>query len=73
MLCPFCGNIESKVVNSRQSPRGDCIRRRRECLQCGHRFTTFEVVEKVPLVVIKRDGKREAFDQIGRASCRERV
>jgi len=63
MLCPFCGNIESKVVNSRQSPRGDCIRRRRECLQCGHRFTTFEVVEKVPLVVIKRDGKREAFDR----------
>ncbi len=63
MLCPFCGHTESKVVNSRQSPRGDCIRRRRECLQCGHRFTTFEVIEKVPIMVIKRDGRREAFDR----------
>ena len=63
MLCPFCGHLESKVVNSRQSPQGDSIRRRRECLQCGHRFTTYEVIEKVPIVVIKRDGKREAFDR----------
>ncbi|AXA37323.1 MAG: transcriptional repressor NrdR [Candidatus Hydrogenedentota bacterium] len=63
MLCPFCGHTESKVVNSRQSTRGDSIRRRRECLQCGHRFTTFEVIEKVPIIVIKRDGKREAFDR----------
>jgi transcriptional repressor NrdR len=63
MLCPFCAHVESKVINSRQSPKGETIRRRRECLQCGHRFTTFEVVEKVPIVVIKRDGKREAFDR----------
>jgi transcriptional repressor NrdR len=63
MLCPFCAHVESKVVNSRQSPKGDTIRRRRECLQCGHRFTTFEIVEKTPIVVIKRDGKREAFDR----------
>jgi transcriptional repressor NrdR len=63
MLCPYCAHVESKVVNSRQSPKGESIRRRRECLQCGHRFTTFEVVEKTPIVVIKRDGKREAFDQ----------
>src|ERR1043166_4571268 len=63
MLCPFCNHIESKVVNSRQSPRSDTIRRRRECLKCGHRFTTFEVVEKVPIIIIKRDGKRESFDR----------
>lgn len=63
MLCPFCAYIESKVVNSRQSPKGDTIRRRRECLKCGHRFTTFEVVEKLPIVVVKRDGKREALDR----------
>ena len=63
MLCPFCSHIESKVVNSRQSPKGESIRRRRECLKCGHRFTTFEMVEKVPIMVIKRDGRREAFDR----------
>lgn len=63
MLCPFCGHLESKVVNSRQSPKGDAIRRRRECLKCAHRFTTFEMVEKTPIVVVKRDGKREAFDR----------
>lgn len=63
MLCPFCTHVESKVVNSRQSPKGDSIRRRRECLKCGHRFTTFEMVEKVPIMVIKRDGRREAFDR----------
>lgn len=63
MLCPFCGHLESKVVNSRQNPRGDAIRRRRECLQCAHRFTTFEMIEKTPIVVVKRDGKREAFDR----------
>ena len=63
MLCPFCSHVESKVVNSRQSPKGDSIRRRRECLKCGHRFTTFEMVEKVPIMVIKRDGRREAFDR----------
>jgi transcriptional repressor NrdR len=63
MLCPFCAHTDSKVVNSRQSPKGDAIRRRRECLSCGHRFTTFEVIEKVPIIVVKRDGKREAFDR----------
>ncbi len=63
MLCPFCSFLESKVVNSRQNPKGDAIRRRRECLKCGHRFTTFEVVEKTPIIVVKRDGKRETFDQ----------
>lgn len=63
MLCPFCAHMESKVVNSRQSAKGDAIRRRRECLKCGHRFTTFEVIEKVPIIVIKRDGKREVFDR----------
>lgn len=63
MLCPFCAHTESKVVNSRQSPKGESIRRRRECLQCSHRFTTFEVIEKTPIVVIKRDGKRESFDR----------
>ena len=63
MLCPFCGHLESKVVNSRQNPRGDAIRRRRECLECAHRFTTFEMIEKTPIVVVKRDGKREAFDR----------
>ena len=63
MLCPFCAHTESKVVNSRQSPKGESIRRRRECLKCGHRFTTFEIIEKMPLVVVKRDGRREAFDR----------
>lgn len=63
MLCPYCGHLESKVVNSRQNPRGDAIRRRRECLECGHRFTTFEMIEKTPIVVVKRDSKREAFDR----------
>lgn len=63
MLCPHCSYLESKVVNSRQNPKGDAIRRRRECLKCGHRFTTFEVVEKTPIIVVKRDGKRETFDQ----------
>lgn len=63
MLCPFCGHLESKVINSRQNPRGDAIRRRRECLKCGHRFTTFEVVEKMPIMIVKRDGRREVFDR----------
>lgn len=63
MLCPFCGHLESKVVNSRQNPRGDAIRRRRECLECAQRFTTFEMIEKTPIIVVKRDGKRESFDR----------
>ena len=62
MRCSFCGNMESKVVDSRQSEDGLKIRRRRECLKCGARFTTYEEIETVPLMVIKRDKSREPFD-----------
>jgi len=62
MRCPQCGHLDSRVVNSRASQKGSAIRRRRECLQCGGRFTTFEYVEKMPIQVIKRDGTREQFD-----------
>jgi len=61
--CPFCGNIEDKVVDSRVSSEGECIRRRRECLKCQRRFTTYEYIEKMPLMVIKKDGRREPFDK----------
>lgn len=61
MKCPYCGYLESKVVDSRPTEEGSCIRRRRECLACGKRFTTYETVESVPLVVIKKDGSRQAF------------
>ncbi|MCD8353956.1 MAG: transcriptional regulator NrdR [Clostridiales bacterium] len=63
MKCPFCGYNDSKVVDSRHADEGDSIRRRRECLSCGKRFTTYETVEQVPLMVIKRDGSRQAFDR----------
>ncbi|RKY37272.1 MAG: transcriptional regulator NrdR [Candidatus Omnitrophota bacterium] len=63
MNCPFCGNIEDKVVDSRVSSEGECIRRRRECLKCQRRFTTYEYIEKMPLMVIKKDGRREPFDK----------
>jgi len=63
MRCPHCGHPESRVVNSRSAQKGAAIRRRRECLSCGARFTTFEYVEKVPIQVIKRDGTRETFDR----------
>ena len=63
MRCRFCGNMESKVVDSRQSEDGLKIRRRRECLKCGARFTTYEEIETVPLMVIKRDKSREPFDR----------
>ena len=63
MRCSFCGNMESKVVDSRQSEDGLKIRRRRECLKCGARFTTYEEIETVPLMVIKRDKSREHFDR----------
>ena len=63
MKCPFCGNLESKVVDSRPSDEGASIRRRRECLECHKRFTTYETMESLPLVVIKRDGSRQAFDK----------
>ncbi|MCC8075865.1 MAG: transcriptional regulator NrdR [Clostridiales bacterium] len=63
MKCPFCGYNDSKVVDSRHADEGDSIRRRRVCLSCGKRFTTYETVEQVPLMVIKRDGSRQAFDR----------
>lgn len=63
MKCPYCGTQESKVVDSRPAEDGDSIRRRRECLSCGKRFTTYEVVECLPMVVIKKDGKRQEFDR----------
>lgn len=63
MKCPFCGHSEDKVVDSRGSADDASIRRRRECLQCGKRFTTYEHVEEQPLMVIKKDGRRESFDR----------
>lgn len=63
MKCPFCSNLESKVVDSRPSDEGSSIRRRRECLECHKRFTTYETMESLPLVVIKRDGSRQTFDK----------
>ena len=63
MKCPFCGYIDSKVIDSRPAEDGATIRRRRECLDCQKRFTTYEIVERTPLVVIKRDGSRQAFDR----------
>lgn len=63
MKCPFCEYKETKVVNSRISGEGCSIRRRRECLKCEKRFTTYEYVEKVPLMVIKKDGRRQPFDR----------
>ncbi|SBV98739.1 transcriptional repressor of nrd genes [uncultured Eubacteriales bacterium] len=63
MKCPFCSNLESKVVDSRPSDEGSSIRRRRECLECHKRFTTYETMESLPLVVIKKDGSRQTFDR----------
>ena len=63
MKCPYCGHTESRVIDSRPADDDSSIRRRRECLSCKQRFTTFEVIEHVQLVVIKRDGSREAFDR----------
>ncbi len=62
MKCPYCGYVESKVVDSRPTDESERIRRRRECLRCEHRFTTYEIIETTPLVVIKKDKSREAFD-----------
>jgi transcriptional repressor NrdR len=61
--CPFCGHPKDKVVDSRESGSGDAIRRRRECLECGRRFTSYERIEEIPYLVIKKDGRREAFDR----------
>ena len=63
MKCPFCGDQESKVVDSRRSEDGQSIRRRRECLKCQRRFTTYEMVESLPIIVIKRDGTPQNFDR----------
>lgn len=63
MKCPFCGFEESKVIDSRPTDEGERIRRRRECIQCSKRFTTYEVVETVPLVIVKKDKSREVFDR----------
>ena len=63
MKCPFCAYTESKVVDSRPTEEGEKIRRRRECLSCGRRFTTYEVIENLPLIVIKKDKSRELFDR----------
>ena len=63
MRCPFCGFSESKVIDSRPADEGSSIRRRRECLSCGKRFTTYETVESLPMVVVKKDGSRQSFDR----------
>ena len=63
MKCPFCGDTESKVVDSRHSDDGQSIRRRRECMGCQRRFTTYEIVESLPIIVVKRNGSRQSFDR----------
>lgn len=63
MKCPFCNYEQSKVIDSRPTDEGERIRRRRECLKCGKRFTTYEIIETVPVVVIKKDKSRETFDR----------
>ncbi|OGW82785.1 MAG: transcriptional regulator NrdR [Omnitrophica bacterium RIFCSPHIGHO2_02_FULL_51_18] len=63
MKCPFCGHTEDKVIDSRSSNEDKSVRRRRECEQCKKRFTTYEYIEEVPLMVIKKDGRREGFDR----------
>lgn len=80
MKCPYCGYKESKVVDSRPADEGSSIRRRRECLACERRFTTYETMESLPMVVIKKDGSRQSFDRRhfgrrdisgGRTACRD--
>src|SRR5580700_11443476 len=63
MKCPFCGFANDKVVDSRESKEADSIRRRRECLKCGKRFTTYERIDEIPYMVVKKDGRREKFDR----------
>lgn len=62
MKCPYCEHSESKVIDSRESKNGFCIRRRRECLSCAKRFTTYEKIEEIPFMVVKKDGSRQAFE-----------
>ena len=64
MRCPFCGYEESKVIDSRPTDEGEKIRRRRECIACSKRFTTYEIIETVPIVVVKKDKSRQAFDRV---------
>ncbi|MCQ2463888.1 MAG: transcriptional regulator NrdR [Clostridia bacterium] len=64
MKCPFCGNEDSKVIDSRPTDEGERIRRRRECISCAKRFTTYEIIESVPIIVVKKDKSREAFDRV---------
>lgn len=63
MKCPFCGFLEDKVVDSREAKDGDSIRRRRECLECSRRFTSYERIDEIPYMVVKKDGRREIFDR----------
>jgi transcriptional repressor NrdR len=63
MKCPFCAFLEDKVVDSREAKDGDSIRRRRECLQCGRRFTSYERIDEIPYMVVKKDGRREIFER----------
>ncbi len=62
MRCPFCGSVESKVIDSRESKKGISIRRRRECISCKRRFTTYEKIEEIPYMVVKKDGSRQPYD-----------
>jgi transcriptional repressor NrdR len=63
MKCPYCGNLGDKVVDSRESKEGEVIRRRRECLGCGRRFTSYERIDEIPYMVVKKDGRRDRFDR----------
>jgi transcriptional repressor NrdR len=63
MTCPFCGHIHDRVIDSRESKEGDSVRRRRQCLSCEKRFTTYERIDEVPYMVVKKDGRREKFDR----------
>ena len=63
MRCPYCQHTDTKVTDSRTTDEGNSIRRRRECINCGRRFTTYEIIEEVPLMVAKKNGRRELFDR----------
>ena len=63
MKCPYCGHLGDKVVDSRESKEGEAIRRRRECLECGRRFTSYERIDEIPYMVVKKDGRRERFER----------
>ncbi|MBX5497234.1 MAG: transcriptional repressor NrdR, partial [Bryobacteraceae bacterium] len=63
MTCPFCGHLEDRVIDSRESREGDVIRRRRQCLKCERRFTTYERIDEIPYMVVKKDGRREKFER----------